>query len=406
MALDKETTKYLGEVKKGKPRNFVMICKGVKILSLIIYKKGTVEKYKKQAKQEGKGQFYHGVVDGTGININFKLLRSDGYDKPPGKELILKDFLKVNSDTKFKPTYEIVDELPEVPQDEDESSETPTESTTPPVETDNAAELFKKRFAALVPRIKDAAGTPVGDEAKLRASEAGALARTSDFVSANGMLDQIERMLNEAASGQESGQGDQAAQFKARLMALVPQIKQAVGTSEGDQAKQKAAAAGEKARLKDFEQANARLDEAEKLLKNRTSGGAVSFAKSRLQWQAAKKDVSGQIDRLRAAIIADAQEEEEEDTDAMEGAKKLESLIGRFNEGLSDSLDDLYNAENHQKPGLAESTLTIVGSYLDFVQSHALVSHIDENPYETVTVRSTLQTPLLEIQAQLKSIAS
>ena len=53
--MDTESKKFLEEVKKGKARKFVMICKGVKILSMFVYKKGTVEKYKKQAKQEGKG---------------------------------------------------------------------------------------------------------------------------------------------------------------------------------------------------------------------------------------------------------------------------------------------------------------------------------------------------------------
>ncbi|MFT5301282.1 MAG: hypothetical protein ACI87E_000398 [Mariniblastus sp.] len=103
MAVDSDTKKYLDEVKKGKPRRFVMICKGVKILSLVVFKKGTVEKYKKQAKQEGTGQFFHGVVDGKGQNISFKLLTSDGYDKPPGKDLILKDFLKTEAGMQFKP---------------------------------------------------------------------------------------------------------------------------------------------------------------------------------------------------------------------------------------------------------------------------------------------------------------
>ena len=45
--MDSETKKFLEEVKKGKPRKFVMICKGMKILSLIVYKKGVVETYRK-----------------------------------------------------------------------------------------------------------------------------------------------------------------------------------------------------------------------------------------------------------------------------------------------------------------------------------------------------------------------
>ena len=66
MTVDPDTLRCLDDVKKGKPRNFVMLCKGVKIVSLIVYKKGTEEKYKKEAKKDGKGQFFAGVVAGKG----------------------------------------------------------------------------------------------------------------------------------------------------------------------------------------------------------------------------------------------------------------------------------------------------------------------------------------------------
>ena len=55
MAVDSDTKKFLEEVKKGKPRKFVMICKGIKILSMVVYKKGTVEKYKKRGKKGWQG---------------------------------------------------------------------------------------------------------------------------------------------------------------------------------------------------------------------------------------------------------------------------------------------------------------------------------------------------------------
>ena len=181
MAVDADTNKYLEEVKKGKPRRFVMICKGVNILSLVVYKKGTVEKYKKEAKQDGKGQFYHGVVDGKGQNISFKLQTSDGYDKPPGKDLVLKEFLKSEAGMQFKPAYEIVEQLPEVNEADDLDptvDQSPTEGgqgapataappvgQAPPDAAGNRADQFKARLTALVPLIKQSAGTPSGDQA-------------------------------------------------------------------------------------------------------------------------------------------------------------------------------------------------------------------------------------------------
>ncbi len=200
--MDTESKKFLEEVKKGKARKFVMICKGVKILSMFVYKKGTVEKYKKQAKQEGKGQFYHGVVNGKGLEIAFNLSSSDGFDKPPGKELILKDFLKTEADMKFKPSYQIVTDLPEVDESDDDVDST---GDTSPAESDSTAtdsslaDQFKVRLTALVARLKAAAGTPAGGEAKLKASEANVFARKEDFVQANALLDQADDLLNSAS---------------------------------------------------------------------------------------------------------------------------------------------------------------------------------------------------------------
>lgn len=110
MPVDDDTQKYLEDAKKGKSRRFVMICKGKNILSLKVYKKGTVEKFKKQAKREGKGQFYNGIIDGKGVNLRFKLLRSEGYEKPPGKVINLREFLANEAQMKAKPVYAIVDE--------------------------------------------------------------------------------------------------------------------------------------------------------------------------------------------------------------------------------------------------------------------------------------------------------
>ncbi|MCP4042720.1 MAG: hypothetical protein GY731_12325, partial [Gammaproteobacteria bacterium] len=94
MAVDQDTKKYLEEVRKGKPRKFVMICKGNKILSLVVYKRGSTQKYKKQAKEEGAGQFYYGVISGKGPNITFNMNSLDGFEKPATKNIVLKNYLR------------------------------------------------------------------------------------------------------------------------------------------------------------------------------------------------------------------------------------------------------------------------------------------------------------------------
>lgn len=57
------------------------------------------------------------------------------------------------------------------------------------------SELFQKRLTALQPRVTAAAGTPEGENAKLKVSEANVFARKADFVQANALLDQAEQAL-------------------------------------------------------------------------------------------------------------------------------------------------------------------------------------------------------------------
>ncbi len=111
-AVSSESAEFLEDVKKGKPRRFAMICKGTSVISLVLYKKGSVEKYKKEAKEGGKGQFYFGVVDGKGMDLRFALARSDGFESEPVKNSILKSFLDESADFKCKPYFEIVDQPP------------------------------------------------------------------------------------------------------------------------------------------------------------------------------------------------------------------------------------------------------------------------------------------------------
>ncbi len=117
-----ETSAFLEDVKKGKPRRFAMICKGTHIISLVLYKKGSLEKYKKEAKAQGKGEFYFGVVGGKGMDLVFQLASSDGFDGAPVKDTVLKKYLE-ESEFKCKPTFAIVESLPVIP--DDEASTTP-----------------------------------------------------------------------------------------------------------------------------------------------------------------------------------------------------------------------------------------------------------------------------------------
>jgi hypothetical protein len=117
--LSQDTIDNLGEVKKGKPRRFVMLCKGASIVNLIVFKKGSVEKYKKEAKEAGTGLFFSGIVDGRAADIHFKLSLTEYGDKPPVKDLILKTFLEEKGEFKCKPSIDMVESVGVVLDEDD-----------------------------------------------------------------------------------------------------------------------------------------------------------------------------------------------------------------------------------------------------------------------------------------------
>ena len=284
MSLDADSIDYLDDVKKGKPRRFVMICKGVRIMSMVVYKKGTVERYKKQAKEEGKGQFYHGVIEGKGLDITFKLCRADGYDKPPGKEIILKDFLSTETGIRFKPSYELVDVLPEISEhDEVEGSEAEGEQETPPqappmpeggtYSTADLAAECKRLKSTLYSQVKSAVEShPDQKDAVIRLfASADKNEKASEFAAAiedYRKLSAVLTSLPEAEEKEEEGESEQnpAVVFNDRLKALLSDVKAAAGTPAGDEAKRIIQEAGALARNKDFAGGNELLEKAHEIL--------------------------------------------------------------------------------------------------------------------------------------------
>ncbi len=52
------------------------------------------------------------------MDIVFNLAKADGYEAAPLKEKVLKDFLEEHAEFKAKPSFAIVDSLPEIPDDD------------------------------------------------------------------------------------------------------------------------------------------------------------------------------------------------------------------------------------------------------------------------------------------------
>lgn len=403
-AMSPDSIAYLEEVKKGKPRKFAMICKGTNIVSLVVYKKGNVEKRKKEAKESGKGQFYFGIVDGRGQDIRFVLARADGFDSAPVKSTVLKSFLDEVANLKCKPYFEIVDVAP-LALDEDDPL---------------VARFLQLQGAALQ---ACEAHSQRADEINELCLLIGKLLDQEPNDEASGKLDTLEALLAslganassvvEQNAAPQQPQGDPAAAFMARLKPLMPGIQQAKANPSviGEQIAAAANEAGVFARQKDFEQAHRSLDEVERLLQQtadgrpKTDGSAVEFAKIKLEWNAAKQAVKKQLDELAKEILNDPEEEQEEESeegdDMTTAVVKLDKVLSRLNEGLGDTLDELYSAEPSARPPIFIRLTSIVQNYQVYLSQDELIALVEENPYRSVQIRETLNVPLSKIQTQI-----
>jgi hypothetical protein len=198
--VDDESKKFLGDVKKGKPRKFVLIKDGAEIDKLYVFKKGPFERYVKMARQQGvRGEAYWGIVLGNGLDIHFELSRSDGFSTPPGPNVKLKEFLKESTDFKFEPDYVIVDVSTPIDEGAEmavagdaaavqQSGTAETEAQPESIAGEDAGEKFIRLLKSILPHVKRAlaTSTSLSDELQTSVRLAQELGRKRDFE--NGMV--------------------------------------------------------------------------------------------------------------------------------------------------------------------------------------------------------------------------
>ena len=208
--------------------------------------------------------------------------------------------------------------------------------------------------------------------------------------------------------------GSEAAKLTEALGKLATAIKQAVTDNPALREGIQSLVAGFQTHLKSNELAEAKeaLYEIAGLLKREaerkaattapTGGPAkVEFEKLHLDWDKKKQEAGAKIEALHSAILA-----EYNDPEAATAAKALERIIGRFNEGLGDTLDLMRNATTPAaRAELAAKASGIAKRYLQFLESDPLVAHAEANPYEVdVAVRETLSPALTAIDQQLQKV--
>jgi hypothetical protein len=270
----------------------------------------------------------------------------------------------------------------------------------PPPPGDDLSGLFNKRLAEIIPRVKEAAGSPRGETAKLKVSEAGVFGRKKDFIRAHALLDQAEEALNESDGKAGAGEVDLSARFTERLKALLPEVKEAAGTPGGDEAKLKVSEAAVFARKKEFEQANALLDDAEEALKGESPSdlppsGIVAKRKFLLErWQRVPPEIHADLEKLRAAI-----EREEPDEDADLLIDLSEDYLNDFFDDMKEAIDSDINSGDAQYKGAVKT----IQAFRKSIASEPLIQHLQANDLAPVSVESILLDALAEVEQALAS---
>jgi hypothetical protein len=287
-------------------------------------------------------------------------------------------------------------------------------AAAPPPANDAAA--LTARWNALVKRMQ----TEVAAHPEKKTDLARAAAGIPDMIKggkldlAAKLMDGVERLL---------GQADpRAEEYRTRYAALEKELLEALQDPARDPGRLRAvsAFANEKAEAGDYAAALKGLQQLEEALRTAVEQptteseqeegsektetekevSLVQFAKLRLQWQQAKQSVAGELAELDKMVRG-----EMADDPMIGNLQRLAGILKVFNEGLSDALDKLANADTPDKRrAAAEAAQEAADHYIDHIVDDELIEYVEDNPFTETRISGHLLPPLSAISAALGTI--
>jgi hypothetical protein len=240
--------------------------------------------------------------------------------------------------------------------------------------------LFNERLKALLHDIKAAAGTPTGDEAKLKASEAGVFARKMDFAQANALLDQAQAALKSPALSNQVGAWESA------LADIEPAYLQGLRDYPDHASKLRAEMgfATGKAETGEYSKAIEALQRLDTIISDlavspkaqesqpgvNVKAAAAKFdaAKLRTLWEAATDSAMDGISKIEESLRSYS------DPQALEAADVLSELVDQFPNSMVDALDALDKAANASDNAGISAARTKVRS-----SAQACITYLNDN---------------------------
>lgn len=135
----------------------------------------------------------------------------------------------------------------------------------------------------------------------------------------------------------------------------------------------------------------------------KANAGAVAYGKSRLAWIAVHRQVTSDVEKLRAAI-------EDEYSDAPQGREistkykqVVDPLLSRLDDELADYLDDAANASDPEKRvELIEKARAKIKDYQGVIETETFFKELDGNPFVPLTTTAMLTKTLATLSAALR----
>ncbi|MBV8379395.1 MAG: hypothetical protein JO369_01345 [Paucibacter sp.] len=291
------------------------------------------------------------------------------------------DFVSAKGSAKqFKAALQGMDSLEKLLEAPPEAAAPTGEAPAPGDRPVNEGAAFNARFAALMPKIKEAMAS--NGELKAKVTEAGAAASSRQFERAQGLLDEVEDMLAAAGTAPKGEEDPKAAEHRALLARLQPLYDQANGgglSPEQQASLQKVHAAWnmaeESADAGNFERALTilkRLDEGGLLAglagprpAATTGGGTGRLVRQRSfmlkEWARMPDELHARLQGLRT-LLADSEADEDPD-----------GLV----DGIEDALDGLLDEiQDTMDQAINDGDTAVFAGLRERARSHALMQHL------------------------------
>jgi hypothetical protein len=137
------------------------------------------------------------------------------------------------------------------------------------------------------------------------------------------------------------------------------------------------------------------LEQAKLTAQTEAGGNAVTYAKSRLAWLAARKKVESEIEKLRGAIVAAYQDDGIAPDLEKAYQLRVAPVLAGLDERLADKLDEATNATDPAvRTELIAQAKQIMAEYQAFLASEKIIADLDANPFVPLSIQQTITATL------------